>query len=104
MAPVRLLAACLVFLFSAAAFGGQMPTAAADAQAGPAGLAAAPGQAPAGWTLVFSDEFDRPGAPDPAKWGYETGYIRNKEAQYYTSRRENVRVEGGNLVIERNRR
>jgi beta-glucanase (GH16 family) len=51
-------------------------------------------------TLVFSDEFDKPGPPDPAKWGYELGYIRNNEKQYYTSRRENVRVEGGNLVIE----
>lgn len=56
--------------------------------------------APAGWTLVFSDEFDRVGAPDPAKWGYETGYIRNREAQYYTSRPENVRIEDGTLVIE----
>jgi beta-glucanase (GH16 family) len=54
----------------------------------------------AGWTLVFSDEFDTPGTPDPAKWGYETGYIRNKEAQYYTSRVENARVENGTLVIE----
>lgn len=61
---------------------------------------AAASQAPDGWTLVFADEFDRPGAPDPAKWNYELGYIRNKEAQFYTSRSENVRVEGGNLVIE----
>jgi beta-glucanase (GH16 family) len=52
------------------------------------------------WALVFSDEFDAAGAPDPAKWGYELGYIRNDEKQYYTSRTENVRVEGGNLVIE----
>ena len=52
------------------------------------------------WTLVFSDEFDTSGAPDPSKWGYELGYIRNDEKQYYTSRSENVRVEGGNLVIE----
>jgi beta-glucanase (GH16 family) len=55
---------------------------------------------PAGWTLVFSDEFEGTGAPDPAKWGYEIGYIRNHEAQYYTSRPENVRTESGNLVIE----
>lgn len=59
-----------------------------------------PGTDPAGWTLVFSDEFERPGAPDPAKWGYELGYIRNREAQFYTSRPENVRVDGGHLVIE----
>jgi beta-glucanase (GH16 family) len=56
--------------------------------------------APAGWTLAFSDEFDKAGTPDPSKWGYETGYIRNGEKQYYTSRPENARVEGGNLVIE----
>lgn len=55
---------------------------------------------PAGWTLVFFDEFDGTGALDPAKWDYELGYIRNKEAQYYTSRPENVRAESGNLVIE----
>jgi beta-glucanase (GH16 family) len=55
---------------------------------------------PAGWTLVFSDEFDAAGALDPAKWGYEIGYIRNDEKQYYTSRPENVRAEGGSLVIE----
>jgi len=58
------------------------------------------GQAPAGWTLAFSDDFDKAGAPDPAKWGYELGYIRNREAQYYTSRPENARVEDGSLVIE----
>jgi len=66
----------------------------------PTAPGASPGPAPAGWTLVFSDEFDTPGALDPAKWGYEIGYVRNQEAQYYTSRSENVRAEGGNLVIE----
>jgi beta-glucanase (GH16 family) len=52
------------------------------------------------WTLVFSDEFETPGSPDPAKWGYEIGYIANDEKQYYTSRSENVRAEAGTLVIE----
>ena len=88
-------ALCLLLLFRpAAACGGDRP------QGTPAAPSPAPPQAPAGWTLVFSDEFDRPGALDAAKWGFELGYIRNKEAQYYTSRRENVRVEAGNLVIE----
>jgi len=51
-------------------------------------------------TLVWSDEFDRDGLPDPAKWGYEVGMIRNNELQFYTkARAENARVEGGNLVI-----
>ncbi len=54
-----------------------------------------------GWKLVWADEFDKPGLPDPAKWNYETGFVRNHEAQYYTDARlENARVEDGCLVIE----
>jgi len=57
-----------------------------------------------GWTLVWADEFDVPGLPDPAKWGYETGNVRNNELQYYTeSRLENARVEHGHLIIEAHR-
>ena len=53
------------------------------------------------WKLVWSDEFDRPGAPDPAKWRYEKGFVRNQELQYYTeNRRENARVEDGRLILE----
>ncbi len=53
------------------------------------------------WKLVWSDEFDRPGLPDAAKWDYEEGFIRNNEEQYYTrERKENARVENGVLVIE----
>ena len=53
------------------------------------------------WKLVWSDEFDKPGLPDAAKWDYETGFLRNSEKQYYTrARRENARVENGVLVIE----
>jgi beta-glucanase (GH16 family) len=56
---------------------------------------------PPGWELVWSEEFDTPGMPDPATWGYEVGYIRNNEEQYYTdARSENVRIENGALVIE----
>jgi beta-glucanase (GH16 family) len=86
-------AACVcLFISTALACGGSAATPTTpDAQATPS---------PAGWSLVFSDEFETPGAPDPAKWGYELGYIRNNEKQYYTSRSENVRAEGGNLVIE----
>ncbi|MBN2196513.1 MAG: glycoside hydrolase family 16 protein [Polyangiaceae bacterium] len=37
---------------------------------------------------------------DPATFGFETGFdLRNAEAQAYTDRAENVRVEGGELVI-----
>lgn len=52
------------------------------------------------WKLVWADEFDRPGLPDDAIWGYESGFVRNKEKQYYTVKRaENVRIENGQLVI-----
>ncbi|MDF3059303.1 MAG: glycoside hydrolase [Rariglobus sp.] len=55
-------------------------------------------------TLVWSDEFDLTGPPDPVKWDYETGpHLRNNEASHYTRRIENVRVQKGNLVIEARR-
>lgn len=58
----------------------------------------------AGWRLVWSDEFDKPGLPDPARWAYEHGLVRNREAQFYTTNRlENARVEDGCLVIEARR-
>jgi beta-glucanase (GH16 family) len=65
-------------------------------------LLLAAGPAPgADWKLVWSDEFDKPGPPDPQKWGYETGFVRNNEDQYYTrGRPENARVQDGMLVIE----
>ena len=40
-----------------------------------------------GWKLVWSDEFNYTGHPDPAKWGYEDGYVRHNELQYYTVNR-----------------
>jgi len=57
------------------------------------------------YELVFSDEFDSGTAPDPAKWNIETGYgpngdgWGNNEWQQYANTPENVRVEGGNLVL-----
>lgn len=54
-----------------------------------------------GWKLVWSDEFNHTGHPDPAKWDYEEGYVRHNELQYYTvNRLENARLDGRNLVIE----
>lgn len=51
--------------------------------------------------LVWSDEFNYTGLPNPKKWAYEMGYVRNKELQYYTVERpENARVENGLLIIE----
>lgn len=53
--------------------------------------------------LVWSDEFNKSGLPDSAKWGYDVGGNGwgNNELQYYTARRpENVRIENGTLFIE----
>jgi beta-glucanase (GH16 family) len=70
-------------------------------RADPAAGAAAGAAARPGWKLVWADEFDVPGLPDPKKWAYEEGKVRNNEAQYYTrARTENCRIEGGMLVIE----
>ncbi|MEP2235610.1 MAG: glycoside hydrolase family 16 protein [Alteripontixanthobacter sp.] len=67
-----------------------------------------PHRAPAGYELVFADEFDSGTMPDPARWAYDThrnaeGWY-NAELQYYANaRRENARIEGGNLIIEARR-
>ncbi len=53
---------------------------------------------PSGYQLVWADEFNVDGAPDPSNWGYETGFVRNEEAQWYQS--DNARVDKGCLVIE----
>ena len=52
---------------------------------------------PAGMKLAWSDEFNLDGRPDPANWTYETGYVRNHEAQWY--RPESAEVRDGCLVI-----
>ncbi|MDB5013519.1 MAG: bglA 1 [Daejeonella sp.] len=52
--------------------------------------------------LIWADEFNVDGAPDPSKWGYDLGNNNgwgNAELEYYTSRRENSVVEGGVLKI-----
>lgn len=50
------------------------------------------------YKLVWSDEFDQDGVPDPEKWTYERGFVRNQELQWY--RQENAFCENGLLVIE----
>lgn len=53
-----------------------------------------------GWKLVWSDEFDIDGAPNPANWRYEyQGFLRNKEEQWYTNSPENIFVKDGMLHI-----
>lgn len=53
------------------------------------------------YQLVWSDEFNGT-ALDESNWTIQTGGggWGNQEAQHYTNRPDNIRVEGGNLVIE----
>ena len=58
---------------------------------------------PIQWQQVWSDEFNYTGLPDSTKWNYDVGGNGwgNNELEYYTKKRkENARVENGNLVIE----
>jgi len=59
---------------------------------------------PDGFRLVWADEFEVPGLPDPTRWDYDTDRNRagwyNHELQYYArARLENSRVENGHLVL-----
>ena len=59
-----------------------------------------PGKDPT-YQVVWADEFNYEGLPDESKWGYEEGFVRNKEEQYYTVKRlENTRVHDGYLEIK----
>lgn len=50
--------------------------------------------------LIFSDEFDYEGKPDPTKWSHETGgNWHNNEIQYYTNHLENAFVKDSKLTI-----
>lgn len=63
-----------------------------------------------GKQLVWSDEFNYSGLPDPAKWSYDVGDAcdkpagcgwGNNELQHYTENKlGNARVENGHLIIE----
>nr|WP_236018665.1 glycoside hydrolase family 16 protein [Hymenobacter sp. BT559] len=65
--------------------------------------ATAPSPAPTagGYRLVWADEFNQAGRPDPQNWGYENGFVRNHEVQWYQP--ANARCEKGLLVIEARR-
>lgn len=60
------------------------------------------------WNLVWSDEFNADGLPDPDKWTYDQGNgcpdicgWGNNELQYYTAfDPANARIEGGYLILE----
>lgn len=53
--------------------------------------------------LIWSQEFDVDGAPDPTFWNYDLGTgdngWGNGESQYYTNRPENIIIENGLLKI-----
>jgi beta-glucanase (GH16 family) len=53
------------------------------------------------WKLIWQDEFDKDGKPDPANWGYERGFVRNQELQFYQP--ENAECRKGLLIIEARR-
>lgn len=54
-----------------------------------------------GYKLLWSDEFNKDGAPDSKIWTTEIGGHGwgNNELQYYTDRKENAEVKNGHLVI-----
>lgn len=51
-----------------------------------------------GMKLVWNDEFNTDGKPDPANWIYENGFVRNQELQWYQA--DNANCKNGLLVIE----
>lgn len=72
---------------------GQTPAAAALTQSTPVAA-----QADTTYRLVWADEFNADGAPDPKNWTFERGFVRNHERQWYQP--ENARCERGLLIIE----
>lgn len=56
---------------------------------------------PAGYKLVWSDEFNTKGKPDPKNWDFEQGFVRNEEAQWYQP--DNAICKNNKLVIEARR-
>jgi beta-glucanase (GH16 family) len=51
-----------------------------------------------GCELVWADEFDTDGTPNPENWDYEHGFVRNNELQWYQP--QNAKVEEGHLIIQ----
>lgn len=51
-----------------------------------------------GYKLVWNEEFEVDGKPDPKSWKYETGFMRNEELQWYQS--DNASCSEGLLKIE----
>jgi beta-glucanase (GH16 family) len=90
----RLVSAAIVTVFALTCPGGSTSV------TGMSALAPAQAAVP-GYALVWADEFDRNGDPDPNSWTYERGFVRNLELQWYQP--QNARVADGRLVIEARR-
>jgi beta-glucanase (GH16 family) len=80
----------------------QSPDAGSAGNAPLGGIAGSAGAAeivtPVGYQLIWHDEFDVDGAPNPANYKFEKGFVRNEEAQWYQA--TNATVKAGLLVIE----
>ena len=50
-----------------------------------------------GYTLVWQDEFEVDGKPNPDYWSFEMGFVRNEELQFY--QQDNAEVKDGKLII-----
>lgn len=61
-------------------------------------LLPAQGTPDAPYRLVWADEFEKAGRPDPANWVFEEGFVRNQELQWY--QQPNAFCENGLLIIE----
>lgn len=56
-----------------------------------------PGKIP-GMKLVWNDEFNKKGKPNPECWKFEKGFVRNEELQWYQE--DNANCANGVLLIE----
>ena len=53
------------------------------------------------YTLVWADEFNNDGPPNPANWTSEIGFVRNHEQQWFQG--ANAYCKDGKLIIEARR-
>ena len=56
---------------------------------------------PNDYKLVWADEFNNLGSPDPELWSFEQGFVRNEELQWY--QKGNTSIKNGLLTIEARR-
>lgn len=50
------------------------------------------------YKLQWADEFNKDGVPDSTNWGFEKGFVRNEEFQWY--QHQNAFCKNGLLIIE----